>query len=204
MNIYELEKNLKSKINDSVDDFLNYILIQLVPPLDDYYNAINLLQTYAFEYGYNDFRIVVLGSYLSSTWFHFEENAFIESLTKYIDKVDKQSQSIIYYLLAYDIYMKNEKNFPCQYIEFLEKSISLSNRFVYNYVRLAEISPKKKARELMDIAISNVETVLTESELENMDINDFLTYDAYIEEFILGVNISYVIYEELKQMQEKY
>ena len=50
----------------------------------------------------------------------------------------------------------------------------------------------------------SVETVLTESELENMDINDFLTYDAYIEEFILGVNISYVIYEELKQMQEKY
>ena len=79
----------------------------------------------------------------------------------------------------------------------MRKSVFYSKRFVLNYVRLAEVAEKKEAILLLDLAIKNVEKVWTEEELLQEPEESFITYESFIDEFILGVDISSFEYESL-------
>ena len=72
-----------------------------------------------------------------------------------------------------------------------------AKRFVYNYVRLAEITNKQEASSLLTQAIANVETVRNETQLKDISPDLFLKYDFFIDEFILGVDISIYEYNDL-------
>lgn len=72
-----------------------------------------------------------------------------------------------------------------------------SKRFVYNYVRLSEVTDRREACLLLDQAISNVENVWNEEQAKMEPIDIFLKYDNYIDEFILGVDISEFEYKDL-------
>lgn len=93
--------------------------------------------------------------------------------------------------------MRCNKNYPIEYSVYLQKSIYYSERFVYNYVRLAEISNKKDAKILMEHAIANVCTIWSEKQLQEIPFDVFLQYETFVDEFILGVDISSLEYEEL-------
>ena len=84
----------------------------------------------------------------------------------------------------------------------MQKSISYSKRFVYNYVRLSEVTDRREARALLDQAISNVETVWNEEQLKKAPIAIFLEYDNFVDEFILGVDISIFEYKDLVVKRE--
>ena len=88
--------------------------------------------------------------------------------------------TIICYLHAYDMYIKCDGKHPREYSGYLQKSIAYSERFVNNYVRLSEITDnRREARSLMDQAISNVETVWNEEQLNKVPKAVFLEYDNY-------------------------
>ena len=90
----------------------------------------------------------------------------MELLDEHLSEADDQNKAIIWYLHAYDMYIRCDGKYPREYSDYLQKSISHSNRSVYNYVRLSEVSEKSKARALLDRAISNIETVWTEEQLK--------------------------------------
>lgn len=195
MDIYILEEELKAKCHNSIDDFFKYVLLEMQNPIEDYYLAIELLKK---EYPKTkDIRIAILGSYLSSTWLSGETNEFIKLLEKHLMEADNQNKAIIYYLLAYDIYMVYDQTFPANYCNLLQKSISCAQRFANNYIRLAEVSDSKEKGILLNKAISSVEKVWNEQELIGLSIDDFLSYQAFVDEFILGVSIGEDVYKEL-------
>ena len=94
------------------------------------------------------------------------------------------------------MYIKYDGDYPREYSDYLQKSVSFSERFVYNYVRLSEVTSGKEARVLMEQAISNVETVWNEEQLKK-EPRTIPKYDDFVDEFILGVDISIFQYESL-------
>lgn len=201
LNLFEIEKQLKESSQNSAENLIQYILFEIQSPIEDYFYAVELLTENYFKY--KDIRIAILGSYLSSTWLFFKENIFLELLDKHLMETDEQNKAIIYYLHAYDIYIKCETKYPKKYSQYLQKSISYSKRFVYNYIRLAEITNRKESHKLLEQAISNIEKVWTEEELKNLPENFFLDYNNFINEFILGVDISIFEYKNLSKKVRK-
>ena len=198
--IFKLLKKLKDNSKNSTEELIQYILFEMQSPIEDYFLAIELLTEKYPES--KDIRMAILGAYLSSTWLNFKENSFLELLDEHLAEADDQNKAIICYLHAYDIYIKCDGKYPLEYSDYLRKSISYSKRFVYNYVRLSEITVGMEARELLDLAISNVETVWNEEQLKKAPIDIFLKYDNFIDEFILGVDISIFEYKELLAKRE--
>lgn len=193
--LLKMENDLKLKSKESVEDFLKYILFEMSPPIEDYYLVIELLEKNYSEIC--DIRLAIIGAYLSSTWLGFKENIFLQKLDDLKQHCSEQDKAIIYYLHAYDIYLKNDRNFPPQYVSYLKKSISYSKRFVYNYVRLSELSKGKEAQSLLKQAIANIEKVWSEKELHKISKDHIGTYDDFVNEYILGVDINRSEYEEL-------
>ena len=195
INNSKIESELKCCSQNSLEDLIKYVLFEIQSPIEDYYLAIDILiENYP---KYKDIRIAIIGSYLSSTWQKFKKNVFLQYLKDHLCSSDNYNKSIIYYLFAYDIYMKNEKNYPMAYARYLKKSIFYFNGFVYNYIRLAEISNRKESKKLIDCAIKNVITVWSEEQLQNVPFEEFLRYETFINEFILGIDMSYQAYREL-------
>lgn len=200
IDILDLEKKLKGNSQNSTEELIQYILFEMQSPIEDYFLAIDLLTKNYFKC--RDIRLAILGAYLSSTWLNFKENSFLELLDEHLAEADNQNKAIICYLHAYDMYIKCDGKYPREYSGYLQKSISYSKRFVYNYVRLSEVTDRKEARALLDQAISNVETVWNEEQLRKAPIAIFLEYDNFVDEFILGVDISIFEYKDLVAKRE--
>ncbi len=200
IDILDLEKNLKENSRNSTEELIQYILFEMQSPIEDYFLAIDLLTENYFKS--RDIRLAILGAYLSSTWLNFKENSFLELLDEHLAEADNQNKAIICYLHAYDMYIKCDGKYPREYSDYLQKSISYSKRFVYNYVRLSEVTDRKEARALLDQAISNVETVWNEEQLKKAPLAIFLEYDKFVDEFILGVDISIFEYKDLVAKRE--
>ena len=198
--ILDLEKNLKENSRNSTEELIQYILFEMQSPIEDYFLAIDLLTENYFKS--RDIRLAILGAYLSSTWLNFKKNSFLELLDEHLAETDNQNKAIICYLHAYDMYIKCDGKYPREYSDYLQKSISYSKRFVYNYVRLSEVTDRKEARALLDQAISNVETVWNEEQLKKAPLAIFLEYDKFVDEFILGVDISIFEYKDLVAKRE--
>lgn len=200
--LVKIEKQLRKNSQNSTEDFLKYVLFEIQSPIEDYFLAIDLLTQHYLKY--KDIRTAILGAYLSSTWLSFQINDFITIINGQINKVDDQNKAIIYYLLAYDIYVKSCKQYPKEYSDYLRKSILYSNRFVYNYVRLSEITDSKESYLLLDKAISHIENVWDENQLKDLPNYVFYEYDKFVDEFILGVDISIYEYENLISKKSQY
>ena len=200
MNALELEKKLAEHSRNSTEDLIRYVLFETQSPIEDYFSAIDILTKNYFKN--KDVRLAILGAYLSSTWLNFKKNIFLEPLDEHLLAANNQDKAIIYYLHAYDMYIKYDGAYPRQYSDYLQKSISYSTQFVYNYVRLSEVTDRRKARELLDRAISNVEVVWSEEQLKKAPKVVIPEYRDFVNEFILGVDISMFEYKELIAQKE--
>ena len=202
MDVSIIEKDLKNNSRNSTEDFLKYILFEMKAPIEDYFLVIDLLKE---EYSKKeDIRIAILVSYLSSTWLGFQENEFLIYLDKHLVEADDQNKAIIYYLMAYDIYIRCDTKYPSEYSTYLRESVAHSKRFVNNYIRLSEVTNRKEARKLLDQAISNVENIWDEEKLTDISADSIPTYDDFINELILGVDISKSEYEMLITKRRNY
>ncbi len=175
--------------------FLDDIIKLISLPEENFVEAINLLEENLFKY--DDFRLAILGSFLVSKWFNNSiPNKFINYLNEKSNIQNCDTQSIIKYLQAFDIYMGNSLNDEHKYkkmISYLEESINLSTKYVNNYLLLAEYVKKKERKQLISIAKNNVK------EIWDSNSNDFFTntFSSYIEEHILGVSMCDFIYDEI-------
>lgn len=184
----------------SADVLLQIVMLQIFTPIEDFYEAIKILKAYYEEV--QDIRVLFLGSFLSSAWESHLPNYFLQHIDRAILTFNKQDQAIAYYLLAYDIFMKHDvKKKKTLYIDYLNKSIALSEKFVNNYYRLAMISKKKDAKDLMKKALANVLKVCSVQECEKLSKLDFISYDFFLNEHILGIELSEPNYLSLKHFR---
>lgn len=202
MNVYEFEEEFKLKMNNSADDAMRFALLETIPPIADYSWAIAILKDSYSKY--KDFRIAVLTTFLISTWENYRKNDFITELNSFLEGADDEQKAIIYYLNAYDIFMHREiVNKRDEYIELLNKSVSLDTKFVYNYYRLAQVSNKRQAKRLIKKALLNIERVYSDSECEGLQLSDFVSYESFLNEEILGTTLTRVNYLEIKNLYKK-
>ena len=182
--LYKLEDVYRSKQNISIDDVLRYAIIETIPPIADYSSAIRILNEHM---NFNDVRIVIMASYLSSTWENYKENPYINILQDYCNHVDDRSRSIIYYLSAYEIYMRKQVNHrKKEYIDLLKKSIYYCHEYVYPYFRLAKVSDSAVSKEYLDKGRQNVIRILKAGEVDSMKISELVDYDFFVKEHIEG------------------
>lgn len=176
------------------EKFLEDIVKLISLPEENFERAVNLLENNLYKY--DDIRLAILGSFLISKWFGSVENIFIKYLKEKCDIQNYDVQSIIKYLLAFQIYMEDDLNNINKYkkmIEYLEESVNLSTKYVNNYLLLAEYSNKIEKRKLMSFAKNNVKEIWDSK-------NDIIfenTFNSYINEHVLGVSMSDFRYEEL-------
>lgn len=194
-NALEIERILKERSCNSTTDFIKYVLFVLKSPIEDYDLAINLLKNNYTKS--KDVRVAILGAYLSSMWQNNKNNWFLSRLRDHLIKNDSQTKAIIYYLFAYDIYVRCDEKYPEIYSDYLNKSICYSEHFVNNYIMLSEIVNRNEAKELLERAISNVQAVRSDTEIKDIPYEWFLEYNNYINEFILGVDVSTYVFEEI-------
>jgi hypothetical protein len=195
--------NCQSELIDQItcDNFaettLKIAILLTLPPVSDNSEAIKLLKA-GFEET-NDRRFAIVGSFLASEWEIYKKNDFVSMLNSFLCEADDEQKAIIYYLNAYDIFMRNEIiEKRDTYIALLNKSLSLNKKFVYNYYRLAQVSEKEKAKELAEKALSNIETVFSDEECADLEINDFISYEAFLGEHILGTSLSKQNFQEIE------
>jgi len=202
--LYDYQCYLLNQISEETltDIVLQVAILQTFPPVEDYNEVIKILRAY-FEQN-KDIRICILGAYLSSTWENYKVNDFLGEISDLFQNADDQQKSILYYLMAYDIYKRNEiTNQKDRYVELLNKSVTLSKRFYYNYCLLAKISDRKRAKELMRIGLSQVEKINSESDSKKMTISYFVKYESFVNEYILGIVIPEGVFFESKKFYKR-
>lgn len=189
--LYQVQSQLLSQKNNKngPEIILQIAILLTLPPVSDYAEAVKLLHA-GFE-DEKDMRLAIIGSFLSSTWENYRSNPFIDSLDMFLNNIQKQEQAIIYYLKAYDIFMRNQISFyEDKYETLLNKSVALYDGFVYPLYRLSQISEKARANILLKKALSNVKKVWSAKEIEEKEIADFISYQSFLDEHILGVTLS--------------
>lgn len=174
--------------------FEKYVMSELMPPIDDYYNAMELIEQYDFLL--EDRNLLYIAAYLSAGW-KAQPNLFLEKINSFISNVGDYEKAIIYYLNAYNISFadKDWKNSE-EYKSNLLKSVIFSQgyNFVYNYYELAQIAEKEKYKSYMEEAHRNVQKVETEESLKEKDVEFWLSSQRYIDEYILGTSLPVVVY----------
>ena len=199
--LYQEQSMLLNRLYEENDSevLLKISILITLPPIADYGEAIKLLKA-----GYqdtNNMKFVIIGSYLSSTWEPYKNNTFVDFLNLLLCKVSDDEKAIVYYLKAYDILRHNEAATDChEYENLLKKSIQLSDKNVYPYYYLAQISEKEKSKELLRKALSNVKKVYSEEECKEVKISNLLSYRSFLDEHILGVTLSQPNFEMLQDL----
>ena len=198
INLNILLKNELMK-NRNENNLEAYIMSEISSPYEDFYNAIYVLQDNLDII--NNLNLLFIGSYLTS-YCHYDKNIFLQLLNKNVKRYNIEKQSIIYYLNAMHIIATkdNWKN-SFDYVEYLKKSVELSSsfRFVNNKLYLSEVSNKEEALKLLKQAINNVVHIYSKEELSISNNDNVPNCAMYINEFILGTHITYVIFDELKK-----
>lgn len=191
-----LNKKLQKEFNEDKNyhTLERYVMSELLSPIEDYLNAIEIIRKNSnLIEGLN---LYYIAAYLSAAC-RLESNDFLERLNSIINAVEDKDKSIIYYLNAYQIAC-SEKNWrECEnYRSNLLKSIEYSknNNFANNRFDLADISEEKEAQRYLAEAIVNVEKVETEETLHNKTIDYWLSSQQFVDEFILGTDISHEVY----------
>lgn len=191
-----LNKQMQKEFNEhkNYDTLERYVMSELLSPIEDYLNAIDLIRKHSnLVKGLN---LYYIAAYLCAEW-RLESNDFLKSLNRIIDSVEDADKAIIYYINAYQISCSEENWRECEsYRVNLIKSIEYSkySNFVNNRYDLACISKAKEAQFYLEEAIANVKEVATEESLIDKTIDFWLSSQRFIDEFILGTDISYAVY----------
>lgn len=193
----EYEKNHDQKV------FEQYFMSELLPPIEDFTNAIRLLRA-NFCYGVNT-DLLIVGAENIYYWTH-EENDFLKILNVLYPHLSEEQKAIVCYQNAEDFACRNEnyQDDP-RYEAFLRQSIAFDVPFVYNRRALARIcKDPTEAKTLYREAISQVRQAIARDEelpwsLQEEDLHP----RGYIENLILGVSISKSFVEDMKKEMEE-
>lgn len=200
MEWHALETKNQEKSFCSADDCIKTALLETLPPIADYSLAIQILKK-----GYSkfcDIRIAILISFLMSTWENYLKNDFLIILSSSQNIENAETNAIIQYLKAYDIFMHNKViPYRNEYKRLLKESIRLYPQTVFPYYFLSQVSKKRDALWLIDKALSNVIKIESEQDCEQKSTDLLTSYDSFVDENILGVNLTSVNYERIESQR---
>ena len=191
-----LNEELKKEFNDNKSYFSleRYVMSELLSPIEDFYNAINIIRrNINFNEGLN---LYYIAAYLSAELL-LESNDFLEKLNSMINVVKDNDKAIIYYLNAYSISCsmenwRNNENYKCNLLKSIEHSKNIN--FVNNRFDVAKIFEGKEAEHYLAEALTNVEIVETKETLKTKTIDYWLSSQRFVDEFILGTHLSQEVY----------
>jgi len=204
MNVEELNKQLKKEFyeNKNYQTLEKYVMSELLSPIQDYDNATKIIRENIDLL--ENLDLLYIATYLSSEYL-FEENEFLKLLDQKIELVSNKDKAMIYFLKANDLICSDkkwQKNDKCK--EYLQKSVELSKgfKFANNRFYLAQCLGNNAsviAHETLNniINIENIET------LQQKKKEYWLSSVRFIDEFILGISINNVVYEQKEQSLSK-
>lgn len=191
-----LNEQLKSEFNKEKNyyNLERYVMSELMSPIEDYCNAIEVIKRNCdLIEGLN---LYYIAAYLNSEW-KMGANDFLQKLNNELDKVEDRDSAIIYYLNAYNISCTEDNWRKCkEYKINLLKSIQYSKDigFVNNRYDLAMVSINEEAERYLQEALQNVKNVDEEETINNRTIDYWLSSERFIDEFILGIDLSREVY----------
>lgn len=186
MDIIALNRALCEEYHKTLDAqvFRKYVMSELLAPIEDVGNAIELIRSrYSTML---DCDLLIIGAYLL-TQFYSSENEMLSILNLECNFLPQNLQAIVFYLNALQIEKTDKKyTHSQQYREHLLRSCKLCDQYVYPYYKLAEISSSSERTLLYERAKKNIEHSYTVNEIQKLSIEHFLEPSQYIKEFILG------------------
>jgi hypothetical protein len=203
MNMTEIEvynKNIREEFEKKggIDLLTKYVMSEIIPPVGDYFNAINIIRAnYHLQISG---ELLIIGAYLTTQWTS-DYNDLLGILNLMYNSFPVKERSIVNYLNACEISMKDNKYYRnnSKYIEELKKSICFNTPFVYNHYKLAEVSTRIKARKYYTDALNNVIKINSEIDINNTPFTYFLEPCNFINENILGTHLTYVNFNEITE-----
>lgn len=192
-NLYLYQQHLIKNYVDTNDEniILQIAILLSLPPIADYPEAIKILKKLSLSTG--NLNVLILGAYFMSEYVFDEENCFVSALLGSLEGIENsKDKSIACYLIGKDLKKKNHKE---ESLIWFKRSIEYGSEYVNNYLELAELLPPQDRQKFVDIAKSNVKCVLSEKAITKMTIEDFCSFDNFVDEFILGVKLTEPVYE---------
>mgnify|MGYP000021270753 CR=1 FL=1 len=188
--LYEYQRNLILDIECAPHKIINLALLQTLDAIGRYDVAIELLK-YGIEIA-PDIRVCVIGFYLSVMW-NGDFPCFEAKLVDSYPLANKEYQSIINLLFA--IKYRNQNKITLA-MRCLEKSISLCDQYVNNFLMYAFYCPKNVKKKYLDSARQNLSTPQRNKKDYNY-LEESTDPDNYIGEFITGNMISIDTFESI-------
>jgi hypothetical protein len=199
INVNEYNKNIKREFENrgGIDLLTKYVMSEILPPIDDFENAVNIIKT---NYHHQmSGELLIIGAYLAIKWTYLK-NELLEILNLMYDYFPDRDKAIINYLNALQIYTRDEHiKRNEEYRSQLNKSMGYKIPFVYNRCQMAEVVHEYEIKKCYEDALKNVEIVFSEQDIMQMPLEHFLDPQSFIKEYILGTQISYVNYEIIKE-----
>ncbi|MDO5521162.1 MAG: hypothetical protein Q4G58_11780 [bacterium] len=192
--LYLIQKKILSRLEKQIlaDDIIELALLQTMSPIEDYENAMKVLEF--FKNKVSDIRICIIGAYFSCMWDYNQEYSFIEDLKRNIEYYDGKVQSIIYYIFAWSEYVRDgERN---TIIDYLTKSISLYDQYVSNLLLFSEYLPREEKKQCLCKIKKNIEKIQTEVEIQEYNDEIFINPEYFWKTQIEQVWVDEYFYRE--------
>ncbi len=197
MNIERLNEQFKNDFlaNKNYHSLEKYVMSELLTPISDYYNAVEIVcKNLNLIKGLD---LLFVATYLNSEYSMGYDN-LLEILNSKINETDDLNKAIIYYLNAHNIICNNKKwKNDKECLLNLKKSVDLSKGFNFanNRFYLAQCVDTQTAKIFTKEYISNVTERHTETSLKNLPEEYWFSSLSFVEEFILGTSISEIVYK---------
>lgn len=178
----------KLKCDKSIELLFELAMVRLQFPFEDEETSIRYLNEILAQDKYN-FDAIIIKMYLQDFYYGGDMDKDYDLLIQN-DWESDYKKSIVYYIKSWKETNDIEKE------KFLIKSIESYPYFVNNYMRLGRIYMSRgqdtTAKEYFRMALKNViSTEFTEYEA--------ISKQAFIDEYILGVKLSTLNYDDLKE-----
>lgn len=177
------------------EDLETYVMSEILPPIRDYENAVEIIPSNFSDNLSNE--LLIVGAYLSSGWTD-DKNQLLEYLQTRYHAFSQSVKSIFWFLNAWHLRCRNcEYATDPMYTAYLKRSISYGNKFVYNRIYLEDAVSAQQCQKLHAEALENICKVYSQSEIESMTVDQMADSDMFIKEHVLGTHIPYTCYEVL-------
>ena len=172
------------------DTLVRLALLQTLTPINDTKEAINILRKHGISF--DDFSLLVIGSYLMSTWSFGQKNVFLEKILEFEGLSDNEL-SIVKLLAAYDMIYQNNNNINAAMC-LLEESIKLCPRNPRAFLLLGYITKEQK---YVVLAKKSVDVILCDGKIKKLCISDLVDPEFFINEHVKGLYMSEFTYNAL-------
>lgn len=196
LNVLKAEELIEVALKDddnNIELWLKLAVTELCVPLVDYVKCLDCIE-HLYEIDKNNIYALIVECCVYQ--FHLggiDENLF--SKLNNIEDDNKRTMSIIKYMMSWYYRDNDIKNI----ISLLEESISLCDRYVYNYEKLGKIYIKQgnivEGKKLIKKALNNIELIY-----DKESISDFTDINEYIAENVTGIHLSSFNKERIKKL----